>query len=132
MIQTPLQFPRVPSIKLKAQLLHETRRRTHIAFADQQIEASRFDHSMTFADGRFDAKSLYMLVVGPGGVKSIVKFGSYPQALADVEIDSVRTLVAPGFPMRQSPFLRAGQKFRVSMGPCVGQRAQSCRRKTSG
>jgi transcription antitermination factor NusG len=69
---------------------------------------------------RFDAKSLYMPVLRLGGVKSIVGFGSDPQALADTEIDSVRTLVASGFPMQQWPFLKAGQKVRVEHGPLRG------------
>lgn len=69
---------------------------------------------------RFDAKSLHMPVVRLGGVKSVVGFGSDPQALADTEIESVRTLVASGFPMQQWPFLKAGQKVRVEHGPLRG------------
>ena len=53
-------------------------------------------------------------------MKSIVGFGNEPLALADTEIESVRTLVASGFPVRQWPFLRAGQKVRVEHGPLRG------------
>ena len=69
---------------------------------------------------RFDAKALHMPVLRLGGVKSIVGFGSNPLALADTEIDSVRTLVSSGFPVQQWPFLRAGQKVRVEHGPLRG------------
>jgi transcription antitermination factor NusG len=69
---------------------------------------------------RFDPKVLHMPVLRLGGVKSIVGFGNSPQALADTEIDSVRTLVASGFPMQQWPFLKAGQKVRVEHGPLRG------------
>ena len=69
---------------------------------------------------RFDARSLRVNVLKLGGVKSIVGFGAEPLALADTEIESVRALVASGFPMREWPFLRAGQKVRVEHGPLRG------------
>jgi transcription antitermination factor NusG len=68
---------------------------------------------------RFDPKKLRIPVLRLGGVKSIVGFGE-PQALSDSEIDSVRALVASGFPVQQWPFLRPGQKVRVEHGPLRG------------
>lgn len=69
---------------------------------------------------RFDPKALRIPVLRLGGVKSIVGFGSEPLALSDGEIESVRSLVASGFPVQQWPFLRAGQKVRVEHGPLRG------------
>jgi transcription antitermination factor NusG len=69
---------------------------------------------------RFDANTRHMPVLKLSGVKSIVGFGSSPLALADTEIDSVRALVASGFPVQQWPFLKAGQKVRVEHGPLRG------------
>ena len=69
---------------------------------------------------RFEAKALRVPVLRLGGVKSIVGFGGDPLALADTEIESVRTLVGSGFPVQQWPFLKAGQKVRVEHGPLRG------------
>jgi len=69
---------------------------------------------------RFDPKTLRIPVLRLGGVKSIVGFGNEPLALSDGEIESVRSLVASGFPVQQWPFLRAGQKVRVEHGPLRG------------
>jgi transcription antitermination factor NusG len=69
---------------------------------------------------RFKADKLRMPVLRLGGVKSIVGFGGDPMALADSEIESVRTLVASGFPVRQWPFLPVGQRVRVEHGPLKG------------
>jgi transcription antitermination factor NusG len=69
---------------------------------------------------RFEAQALRIPVLRLGGVKSIVGFGGDPLALPDAEIESVRALVASGFPVRQWPFLRAGQRVRVEHGPLRG------------
>jgi transcription antitermination factor NusG len=69
---------------------------------------------------RFDPNALRIPVLRLGGVKSIVGFGAEPQALADNEVESVRALVASGFPVQQWPFLRPGQKVRVEHGPLRG------------
>ncbi len=69
---------------------------------------------------RFDSHAARMHVLRLGGVKSIVGFGSEPLPLPDAEIESVRALVASGFPVKQWPFLRAGQKVRVEHGPLRG------------
>lgn len=69
---------------------------------------------------RFEAKALRMPVLRLGGVNSIVGFGGDPLALSDAEIESVRSLIASGFPVRQWPFLRAGQRVRVEHGPLRG------------
>jgi transcription antitermination factor NusG len=69
---------------------------------------------------RFETKALRVPVLRLGGVRSIVGFGGDPLALADVEIESVRALIASGFPVRQWPFLRAGQRVKVEHGPLRG------------
>lgn len=69
---------------------------------------------------RFNPALLRIPVLRLGGVKSIVGFGSEPLALPDTEIESVRSLVASGFPVQQWPFLRPGQKIRVEHGPLRG------------
>lgn len=69
---------------------------------------------------RFEAKDLRMPVLRLGGVKSIVGFGGDPMALADSEVESVKSMVSSGFPMRQWPFLRAGQRVKVEHGPLRG------------
>lgn len=69
---------------------------------------------------RFKADTQRMPVLRLGGVKSIVGFGGDPMALADSEIESVRALVASGFPVHQWPFLPVGQRVRVEHGPLKG------------
>lgn len=69
---------------------------------------------------RFDPEMLRIHVLRLGGVKSIVGFGSELLALPDTEIESVRSLIASGFPVQESPFLRPGQKIRVEHGPLRG------------
>lgn len=69
---------------------------------------------------RFEPSGLRLPVLKLGGVRSIVGFGGDPMALADTEVESVRTLVASGFPVMQWPFLRAGQKVKVEHGPLRG------------
>jgi transcription antitermination factor NusG len=69
---------------------------------------------------RLDPKRSRIPALRLGGVKSIVGFGNEPLALADAEIESVRSLIASGFPVQQWPFLRAGQKVRVEHGPLRG------------
>jgi transcription antitermination factor NusG len=61
-----------------------------------------------------------MPILRLGGVKSIVGFGGDPMALADAEVESVKSLVSSGFPVRQFPFLRAGQRVKVEHGPLRG------------
>jgi transcription antitermination factor NusG len=69
---------------------------------------------------RFDPTPLRIPVLRVSGVKAIVGAGSEPLALADAEIESVRALMASGFPVQQWPFLRPGQKVRVEHGPLRG------------
>jgi transcription antitermination factor NusG len=54
------------------------------------------------------------------GVKSIVGFGSAGSPVVKEEIEAIRTLVSSGFPVRPWPFLRAGQRVRLSHGPLRG------------
>lgn len=59
-------------------------------------------------------------VLATPAVTSVVGFGSRPAAVPDVEIDSVRSLVASGLPLSPWPFLRVGERIRIEAGPLAG------------
>jgi transcription antitermination factor NusG len=59
-------------------------------------------------------------VLATPGVTSVVGFGNRPAAVPDVEIESVRTLVASGLALSPWPFLRVGERVRIEAGPLAG------------
>jgi transcription antitermination factor NusG len=56
-------------------------------------------------------------IVTTNSVVSVVAFGSRPTPIPDEEINSVRTIVESGIAAEPAPFLREGQRIRVTHGP---------------
>jgi transcription antitermination factor NusG len=50
----------------------------------------------------------------------VVGFGNQPVAVPDVQIDSVRAMVASGLVLSPWPFLRVGARVRIEAGPLAG------------
>jgi transcription antitermination factor NusG len=69
---------------------------------------------------RFEYPARRVPVLRVAGVRSIVGFGHAPSALAEEEINTIRTLVNSSFPVRPWPFLREGQRVRIEHGPLSG------------
>jgi transcription antitermination factor NusG len=69
---------------------------------------------------RFEYPARRVPVLRVAGVRRIVGSGHAPSALAEEEIDTIRTLVNSTFPVRPWPFLRAGQRVRIAHGPLSG------------
>ena len=69
---------------------------------------------------RFEYPARRVPVLRVAGVKSIVGFGQAPSPLAEEEIGTIQTLVSSTFPVRPWPFLRAGQRVRITHGPLSG------------
>jgi transcription antitermination factor NusG len=68
---------------------------------------------------RFDARCALPILVTPG-VACIVCFGKKPLPLSDAEIQSVRSVLNAGLALGPYPFLREGQRVRVTVGPLRG------------
>lgn len=71
-----------------------------------------------FARLNLDATRVSVLRVS--GVVSFVGFGGSAASVPESEIESVRTALAAGFPVRVWPFLKPGQPIRVDAGPLRG------------
>jgi transcription antitermination factor NusG len=65
---------------------------------------------------RFDHRMRLPILTAPG-VVSILGFGDHPTALTDEEINAVRAIVNSGIAAEPVPFLREGQRIRVTHGP---------------
>ena len=65
---------------------------------------------------RFDHRQRLPILTAPG-VVSILGFGDQPAALMDEEIDAVRAIIDSGIAAEPVPFLREGQRIRVTHGP---------------
>lgn len=65
---------------------------------------------------RFDY-SLRSPIITVNSVASIVGFGKQPTPIPDEEIDAVRAIVDSGLAADPVPFLREGQRIRVTHGP---------------
>ena len=59
-------------------------------------------------------------VLATPSIRSVVGFGNQPVAVPDVEIESVRALVASGLVLSPWPFLRVGARVRIEAGPLAG------------
>jgi transcription antitermination factor NusG len=69
--------------------------------------------------GRFDP--LYrMPVLVTTGVRRIVGTRHEPISIPDDEIESLRDAFASGYPIRQFPYLSAGDRVRITSGPLKG------------
>jgi transcriptional antiterminator NusG len=67
----------------------------------------------------FDVKNRLPVLITTG-VVSIVGFGSEPAAIPDHEIEAVRTALRSGLPSEPCPYLREGQRVRVTHGSLDG------------
>jgi transcriptional antiterminator NusG len=56
-------------------------------------------------------------IITVNSVASIVGFGKQPTPIPDEEIDAVRAIVDSGLAADPAPFLREGQRIRVTHGP---------------
>ncbi len=68
---------------------------------------------------RFDAKQRLPIITTPG-VVSVVGFGNGPTAIADSEIEAVRTLVRSGAAVQACDFLPEGHRVRINQGALEG------------
>lgn len=68
---------------------------------------------------RFDVNKRLPILITPG-VSHIVGAGKTPVPVADEEIESLKSIMASGVPARPWPFLRLGQKVRVTGGSLEG------------
>lgn len=68
---------------------------------------------------RFDAKKRLPIVTTPG-VVSVVGFGNEPAPIDDHEIEAVRSALHSGLAAEPYPFMREGQRIRVTRGAMEG------------
>jgi transcription antitermination factor NusG len=79
---------------------------------------------------RFDHRQRLPIITTPG-VVSILGFGDHPAALLDEEIDAIRAIVDSGIGAEPVPFLREGQRIRVTHGPLKSLEGTLVRKKSS-
>jgi len=65
---------------------------------------------------QFDHRRRLPVVTAPG-VAQIVGCGQQPAPIPESEIEAIRTVVTSGLSVEPAPFLRAGQRVRVTYGP---------------
>jgi transcription antitermination factor NusG len=105
--------------------LYKTRRR----WSDRVVTAEvplfpgyvfcRFDHSKRLP------------VISAPGVVSIVGCGNQPAPIPDEQIEAVRAVVDSGIGAEPVPFLREGQRIRVTHGPLQSLEGTLVRRKSA-
>jgi transcription antitermination factor NusG len=64
---------------------------------------------------RFDYSNRLPVMITPG-VASIVGFGSDPAPIPDAEIEAVQAVLRSGLASEPCPFLREGQRIRITQG----------------
>lgn len=80
---------------------------------------------------RFDHQQRLPIVTAPG-VVSILSFGgNQPASIPDAEIDAVRLIVQSGLAAQPAPFLREGQRIRVTHGPLRDTEGTLFRKKSN-
>jgi len=79
---------------------------------------------------RFDPTQKLRVLQSPA-VRSIVSTGREPLPVDDAEISSVRALISTGRPIDVCPYIRVGQRVRVSHGPFESLRGLIVRVKDS-
>jgi transcriptional antiterminator NusG len=79
---------------------------------------------------RFDHKQRLPIITTPG-VVSIIGFGDQPAPLLDEEIEAVRAIVTSGIAAEPAPFMREGQRIRVTHGPLKSLEGTLVRKKSS-
>lgn len=68
---------------------------------------------------RFDVSQRVPVVSTPG-VVSVVAFGNVPAPIDDSEIEAIQSLIQSGVTVQPHPYLREGQRVRVTNGPLEG------------
>jgi transcription antitermination factor NusG len=79
---------------------------------------------------RFDHKQRLPIITTPG-VVSIIGFGDQPAPLLDEEIEAVRAIITSGIAAEPAPFMREGQRIRVTHGPLKSLEGTLVRKKSS-
>ena len=78
---------------------------------------------------RFDAKKRLPIMSTPG-VVSVIGCGNESASIPDAEIEAVRAVLNSGFAAEPCPFLREGQRVRVTRGSLEGLEGILIRKKT--
>ncbi len=68
---------------------------------------------------RFDYKCRAAILRTPG-IRSLVTFGGTPAPLSEDEIASLRIMIESKLPLEPWPFLKQGDRVRVTSGPLKG------------
>lgn len=79
---------------------------------------------------RFDHKQRLPILTTPG-VVSILGFGDQPPPILNEENEAVRAIVDSGIAAEPAPFLREGQRIRVTHGPLKSLEGTLVRKKSS-
>jgi transcription antitermination factor NusG len=70
-------------------------------------------------------------IVTSTGVVSIIAFGGQPAPLRDEEIEAIRAVIDSGFAAEPAPFLREGQRIRITHGPLKSLEGRLVQKKSS-
>ncbi len=68
-------------------------------------------------------------IISTPGVHSIVGIAGHPAAIPQVEIDAIRKVVESSLRVEPHPFLRCGDRVRVTSGPLAGVEGILVRKK---
>jgi transcription antitermination factor NusG len=68
-------------------------------------------------------------IVSTPGVYTIVSWASHPAVIPQVEIEAVRRLIASSIRVEPHPFLKCGDRVRVTGGPLQGLEGVLVRKK---
>lgn len=68
---------------------------------------------------RFDVEVRLPILMTPG-VVTVAGIGKVPQPLDPYEVDQIRKVTAVGHPAQPWPFLKIGQRVRITAGPLTG------------
>jgi transcription antitermination factor NusG len=69
-------------------------------------------------------------ILATPGVHSVVGFGGRPAEIPVSEIDAIRRVVGSSFHVEPHPFLRCGDRVRVTAGPLEGLEGRLLRKKS--
>jgi transcription antitermination factor NusG len=70
-------------------------------------------------------------IVTSAGVVSIIAFGGQPAPLLDEEIEAIRAVINSGFAAEPAPFLREGERIRITHGPLKSLEGRLVHKKSS-
>ena len=80
-----------------------------------------------FCRFNFEAR---LKVISVSSIVSIVGFGGKPCPIPDHEIETIQSIVGSGLPVSPWPFLRIGQRVRVTQGALEGLEGILARKKS--